>query len=60
MAKKKNSVLLIGLILILVLVIGFSYGYYLLSKIQENSNVVGSKKRLLKRDMYEWKIKGVM
>ena len=43
MAKKKNSVLLIGLILILVLAIGLSYGYYLLSKVQENNNVVGSK-----------------
>ena len=43
MAKKKNSVLLIGLILILVLVIGFSYGYYLLNRVQENNNVVGSK-----------------
>ena len=43
MAKKKNNVLLIGLILILVLAIGLSYGYYLLSKVQENNNVVGSK-----------------
>ena len=43
MAKKKNSVLLIGLILILVLAIGFSYGYYLLNKVQENNNIVGSK-----------------
>ena len=43
MTKKKNNVLLIGLILILVLAIGLSYGYYLLSKVQENNNVVGSK-----------------
>ncbi len=43
MMKKKNNALLIGLILILVLAIGLSYGYYLLSKVQENSNVVGSK-----------------
>ena len=43
MAKKKNNFLLIGLILILVLAIGFSYGYYLLNKVQENNNIVGSK-----------------
>ena len=43
MAKKKNNVLLIGLILILVLAIGFSYGYYLLNRVQENNNIVGSK-----------------
>ena len=43
MVKKKNSILLIGLILILVLVIGLSYGYYLLNRVQENNNVVGSK-----------------
>ena len=43
MAKKKNNFLLIGLILILVLVIGFSYGYYLLNRVQENNNIVGSK-----------------
>ncbi len=43
MAKKKNNVLLIGLILILVLAIGLSYGYYLLSKVQENNNIAGSK-----------------
>ena len=43
MAKKKNSVLLIGLILILVLAIGLSYGYYLLNKVQENNNIAGSK-----------------
>ena len=43
MAKKKNSVLLIGLILILVLAMGLSYGYYLLNRVQENNNIVGSK-----------------
>ena len=41
--SKKIKVLVISILCILTITIGLSYGYYLLSKVQENNNIAGSK-----------------
>ena len=41
--SKKIKVLIISILCILTITIGLSYGYYLLSKVQENNNIAGSK-----------------
>ena len=41
--NKKIKVLTISILCILTITIGLSYGYYLLNKVQENNNIVGSK-----------------
>ena len=41
--SKKIKILTISILCILTITIGLSYGYYLLSKVQENNNIAGSK-----------------
>ena len=43
MKSKKIKILTISILCILTITIGLSYGYYLLNRVQENSNVAGSK-----------------
>ena len=41
--NKKIKILTISILCVLTITIGLSYGYYLLNKVQENNNIVGSK-----------------
>ena len=43
MKSKKIKILTISILCILTITTGLSYGYYLLNKVQENNNIVGSK-----------------
>ena len=41
--KKKSKILVLSILCILTIIIGLSYGYYLLNRVQENNNIVWSK-----------------